>query len=94
MISNKNGIIRNEIGAFFVFGPLWFVILIMIIGFIFSALKNNNSNNNNHNNEMIEDYNPYNTLNSSLESNICSKCGIKNNPSAKFCIGCGSNLSD
>jgi len=41
MLKNRNGIIKNEKGAFFAFGPWWFVILIMIIGVIFSILNNN-----------------------------------------------------
>ena len=91
MLKNRNGIIKNETGAFFAFGPWWFVILIMIIGVIFSILNNNKDKSA----ESVYDYKqvdkpniPFNT------ENICPQCGKNNSKTAKFCNGCGSNLAD
>jgi hypothetical protein len=38
----------------FIFGPLWFVILVMVIGFIFSLFRNNNHKT--RNTERVYDY--------------------------------------
>jgi hypothetical protein len=39
MFNRTNGIINDEKGAFFAFGPWWFVVIVMIIGFIASISK-------------------------------------------------------
>ncbi len=85
----KCNIIQDEKGAFFVFGPLWFVILVMIVGFIATSMKNNNGKNNP---EKVYDYNPNNIVNPLKSSTLCPKCGQNNGESAKFCNNCGSNL--
>jgi|GEM_PF-5384394 hypothetical protein len=36
MLTGKNGILKDEEG-FFVFGPLWFVLLVMVLAFICSV---------------------------------------------------------
>jgi hypothetical protein len=84
-------LIKDEKG-YFVFGPLWFVILVMVIGFIFSAINKNNNTKNRPNIKDM-DYNPQN-VQSIAESNNCSNCGKNNLGSARFCNTCGANLND
>ena len=92
MIKGNNGIIKNEKGAFFVFGPWWFVIVVMIIGIIASLLRNNNVKNTGAN--QINDYEPINSSSKPVNAdNICPKCGKNNSELAKFGNGCGSSLT-
>ena len=84
--------IKNEKGAFFAFGPWWFVIIVMILGFIFSML---NKNKNVRNNNEFNDYKPTQTSTKTLkDDNICPQCGETNSKTAKFCNGCGNNLNE
>ena len=82
-------LINDEKGGFFVFGPWWFVIIVMAIAFIASAMKNNNVKNSPNKNY---DYDPNNIVNPIISNNICPKCGQNNTESAKFCNKCGNNL--
>ena len=94
MINGNNGIINNEKGAFFVFGPWWFVIIVMILGFIFSMSRSNTTKGNTNVNELT-DFEPVeNSTKTMNKDNICPQCGKNNSKSAKFCNGCGSNLID
>jgi RNA polymerase subunit RPABC4/transcription elongation factor Spt4 len=87
-----NNFINDENGAF-IFGPWWFVILVMVIGFIFSLSRNNNHKTKN--TKHIYDYQtntqPSNNLNN---DNICPECGKNNFNNAKFCNGCGRSFVD
>lgn len=85
MINGDKDIIHDEKGWYFVYGPLWFVILVMIIAFIASLLKNNNSDDNVHN--QFYDYEKIKSSNI-----ICPQCGENNPKSAKFCNECGCAL--
>lgn len=53
MLNGYNKFINDEKGGF-IFGPLWFVILVMVIGFIFSLFRNNNHKT--RNTERVYDY--------------------------------------
>ncbi|MBP2046533.1 zinc ribbon domain-containing protein [Methanobacterium aggregans] len=91
MLKSKNELITDEKGGFFAFGPWWFVLLIMVIAFIASALSKNDVKENPP--KKIYDYNPTKTLVNPLTLHIiCPKCGNYNSESAKFCTGCGSTL--
>jgi hypothetical protein len=93
MLNGKNGIVNDEMGGFFVFGPWWFVILVMIVVFIASALKSNEVNDKNP--EKIYDYDPSKIIDNPLKSpNNCPTCGKNNSLSAKFCSGCGGTLME
>jgi ribosomal protein L40E len=92
MQKTENGIVMDERGLF-VFGPWWFVILVMIIGFIFSISKNNKVKNKGA--VHVNDYEPVNKpINNLSANNICPHCGKNNSKNAKFCRGCGDNLVD
>ena len=91
MFKNPNGIMKDEKGLF-VFGPWWFVIIVMVLGVIASMFRNNNPKNNNV--KQIMDYEPVEKSTNSLENyNICPNCGNKNSITAKFCNGCGDSLN-
>lgn len=85
-----NRILKDEKG-YFVFGPLWFVVLVMIIAFIASLLKNNNTKNNV--TEQVDDYEKVRQRNKPLNI-TCHSCGKSNPKSAKFCNKCGISLND
>ncbi len=88
MFKSRNGIIKDEMGAFFVFGPWWFVIIVMVFGFVASRFRNNNSKNKNV--KQVIDYEPFeNSIKNKENYNICLNCGKKNSVTAKFCNGCG-----
>jgi hypothetical protein len=53
MLNGYNKFINDEKGGF-IFGPWWFVILVMVIGFIFSLFRNNNHKT--RNTERVYDY--------------------------------------
>ena len=92
MNRNLNDIIKDENGVFFAFGPWWFVIIVMVLGFVASMFRNNNSKNNNV--KQFTDYEPVEKSTKTVyDYNICLKCGEKNSEMAKFCNGCGSNLT-
>jgi hypothetical protein len=84
-------LIKDENG-YFVFGPLWFVILVMVIGFIFSALKKNETGQTRSDGENM-DYNPQ-TVQNIVKSNQCPDCGKNNLEFARFCNTCGANLEE
>jgi len=87
-------IINNEKGAFFAFGPWWFVIIVMILGFIFSMF-NKNKNVRNNNVKQFNDYKPIQKSTKTFKNdNICPQCGETNSITAKFCNGCGNNLNE
>ena len=85
-------ILKDEKGGFFVFGPWWFVILVMIIGFVVSILRKNDSKAGVLSRFMI--INPFLHWQNMYMDNICPQCGKNNSKSAKFCNGCGGNLID
>jgi ribosomal protein L40E len=92
MHKNRNGIIKDEMGVFFVFGPWWFVIIVMVLGVIASMFRNNNPKNNNI--KQFTDYEPVEKSPKTIENyNICPNCGNKNSVNAKFCNGCGDSLN-
>jgi ribosomal protein L40E len=92
MHKNRNGIMKDEMGAFFVFGPWWFVIIVMVLGVIVSMFRNNNPKNNNV--KQFTDYEPVENSTNTIENyNICLNCGKKNSVNAKFCNGCGDSLN-
>jgi ribosomal protein L40E len=94
LLNLDNAMIGDEKGAFFVFGPWWFVIIVMILGFIFSMSRSNTTKENNNINQL-NDYEPIqNSTKTMVKSNICPQCGKNNSISAEFCRGCGSNLID
>ena len=76
----------DERGAFFVFGPLWFVVLVIIIYIIYSAAKGNT----NRSTHRRTNYNP-NGL-SYLNGRQCSNCLTMNTRQAKYCQNCGTQL--
>ena len=57
MFRMKNGIIRDEKGLF-VFGPWRFVIIVIVIGFIYSASQKNKSSVKIKNRQNFNDYIP------------------------------------
>lgn len=84
--------INDERGAFFVFGPWWFVIIVMIIALIAGLLKQNDAPRRN-----VKQINEYRSIEESPQTRIsdklCPKCRKINNQSAGFCIRCGSPLT-
>jgi hypothetical protein len=89
MTKNEKNIITDE-GGLFVFGPWWFVILIMAVVFIASLFKSNNKSNDSTN--QVFDYKNTRMLNKPLRI-ICPHCKMTNLKSAKFCTECGCSLS-
>ena len=81
MINDDKDIIQDEEGWYFVYGPLWFVILVMIITIIASPLKNNNSDAAVHN--QFPDYENIQT-----SKIFCPQCGAKNPYYSNFCQKC------
>ena len=94
MLNLDNAIIVDEKGAFFVFGPWWFVIIVMILGFIFSMSRSNTAKENINVNQL-NDFEPIkNSPKTITKNNVCPQCGKNNSELTKFCKGCGSNLID
>ena len=94
MLKNRNGIIKSEQGAFFVFGPWWFVIIVMVLGFIFSMSRSNTVKENTNVNQL-NDFEPIeNSTKTMTKNNVCPQCEKTNSGLAKFCKWCGSNLID
>jgi ribosomal protein L40E len=91
MLNGNNKFINDEKGEF-VFGPWWFVILVMILGFIFSLFRNNNHKTKN--TERVYDYQSNINSTNNLNTNICPECGKNNSNNAKFCNGCGRSFVD
>ncbi len=90
-LNGNNKFINDEQGAF-IFGPWWFVILVMVLGFIFSLFRNNNHKTKN--NKHIYDYQTKIQSQNRLNNNICPECGKNNSNNAKFCNGCGRSFVD
>jgi len=62
-------------------------VLVMILGFIASLMKNNTEKNSP---KKIYDYDPNHIVNPLKSGKICPKCGQNHVGSAKFCNNCGS----
>ncbi len=71
--------IRDEQG-FFILGPLWFVVLVGIIYFIYSLTRDNPSQQS-YQTSNLHNYHPV------LETE-CPSCGSINPQQARFCINC------
>ena len=80
-------LIKDEKGLF-VFGPLWFVVLVVIIAFVIGLFKQNTPN------RSVNQYNDYKPLDNTINSNICPMCKKSNLGNAKFCVSCGHPISN
>lgn len=91
--------VDDERGAFFVFGPLWFVILVVILAFIFGAIRNN-SNNSTYRNSSLYPRSRAPIKNTSNKSNglllyngiQCLNCLTMNSKDARYCQNCGTRI--